>query len=174
VSTFGNLTYGLQEEYGDNDAKVCGLFAVEESASISKLTLYAGNQQTSHVACYAKAIIYDVTSNYAVNLIQAGTATAIADNVAPGWRDFAFDSPVSVGAGTYGIGLHIDANGVGVTIAKDESTGSLCWAADTYADGTAATWGNTTNYLSLLAVYATYTTAPAGFTGLTVTRLLNG
>ncbi len=165
MATFGDTSIEAAFDSGDADAKVASKYTLAVSATVTKLTAYLNNQYSGHVACYGKAIIYDGAGSYPVNLKAAGATTAIADNKANGWVDFVFGTGVALNPGSWWLGLHLDANAVGVQPNWSASGGASSFANDTYSDGTAATWGSTNTGVHNTAIYATYT-VPADLTPL--------
>ena len=165
MPTFGDTNIEAAFDNGDYDAKVASKYTLAVDGTVTKLTAYLNNQYAGHLDCYGKAIIYDGSGSYPVNLKAAGTTTAIADNAANGWYDFVFGSGVALTAGSWWLGLHLDANAIGVQPNWSASGGASSYAMDTYSDGTAATWGTVSTGVHNIAVYATYT-VPADMTPL--------
>ena len=138
---------------------------------MTKLTAYWSNGAAS---CAVKGFIYSDVEGVATNLLGTTDAVSVSANQSVDWHDLTFSTPVELSAGAYWLGV-IGDTGATTFDQKYAATGEIHVAYDTYATGPEATFG------ALLAddpydtaIYATYTPdAPAGFTGLTVTRPLN-
>jgi hypothetical protein len=172
MATFGNTNQEIFNQwYGWGDGKWAGKYVLASAGDVSKLTLYLRNTLVGNGALHVKAIIFSDSGGVPDTLLGTGTEVDIAANAAEAWVDCPFASPVSLQAGTYWLGLLTSPNGNGFDCAAADTGGNSNWIVDTYADGAATPWGAPTNNTNKLSVYATYTVP---FTGLTVTKLLNG
>jgi hypothetical protein len=176
MATFGNTYTEATRNDGQNYWWFGGLFTLSEAGNISKISAYLNNQYTAHAACYMKAAIYlPFPADPAVNIgdLVAGTpTTAIADNIANQWVDFTFSSPVSLEAGDYWLLTLGDANAAGVSMYETADAGQTSMAHDEASYTLTSPLGAIVGRSTHTSIYATYTVP--SFTGLTVTKLLNG
>ena len=176
MSTFGRTDVAgcTGGDSGDQNYTVVSKYVLSEAGSVSKLSVYITNLAGGHAACYMKGVIYSDSGGNPLTLKGTTDALAVADSKALGWVDLTFASPVALNAGTYWIGGFGDANSSGIDYYADYAAGDSCrFGIDLYTTGPVATFNQyNVNYEHDLAVYATYTAAV--FTGLTVTKLLQG
>ena len=170
MAIFGNNSVGATDWSGNIvNGKCVAKFTLAEAGLVSKLTAYIQNWD---VSCHIRAAIYYDSAGVPEALKGTGTDTTFAP-AGYAWVDLPFPSNVSLSAGDYWLGVQGDANAGGFTIKDVASGGSSDYVADTFSDGLVDPWGGTHNAgVHLCSIYATYTTA--SFTGLTVTRLLQG
>ena len=175
MATFGNTSASTSLSDGIYaNSKLSTKAVLTETGLVSKLSFYCWNS-SANVIGIRSGIYTNHASNYPLNLVSGTNATAnMAANQSLGWMDITFGTPVSLDAGTYWLALQADANGDNAIVYYLSQAASGAWIADTYSDGIASTWGGTTTNSVYAQIYATYTVPVAGFTGLTVTRLLQG
>jgi len=175
MATFGNTTATDNNWTGKGtEMKVGGKYTLSEAGSVSSISVRLTNTNTGHAACYAKALIYSNSSNNPNSLLGTSQETSIADNAAWAWKTFTFSTPVALSTGTYWLAYFGDSTADGVDLSYGVAAGDSQYDSDTYSDGPEATWTVDQVRTYLLEIYATYTATPSGFTGLTVTRLLQG
>jgi hypothetical protein len=87
-------------------------------------------------------------------LLGTFTAEDISDTLAEQWVEFTPDDPIDgpPNGGTIRIGMHTEA-GSTLEVATNVVTGALAHGADTYSDGTAATWTTPSADNYLLSAY---------------------
>ena len=177
-TTFGNTNVEVESvDYDNADMKHVMRAQLTEAGSVTKLSAYLGNTQTGHQACYVKGLIYnDKAGPLPDALLGTSAATALADNKAAGWTDLTFSTPVALAAGYYWIGIIFDELSAGVTWPRKlgGATFPRYFNADDYTDGPTNPFGSGSNTNVDWSIYATYSATSTGFTGLTVTRLLQG
>ena len=176
MATFGNTTANDNYWTGHGtEQKVGGKFTLTEAGSVSSVSVRLCNTEAGHASCYAKGLIYSDVDGTPTSLLGTSQATAIADNATYAWVVFTFSTPVALSAGTYWLAYFGDSTADGVALGNDGgSSGYTQYDNDTYSDGPEATWTVSESRTYTFCIYATYTATLPGFTGLTVTRLLQG
>jgi hypothetical protein len=172
MATFGNTaTYALWGYSLAPDEAGAIQFTLSEAAIVSKISAYMRN--TTSTSVHKAGIYSDSGAN--VPLTRQGAATPEVSVTTAGgeaWWDFVYASPVTLSPGTYWLALISGANSAAAEISY-AATGSLVnWYVGSYATGPPATWVDGGGGARLWSIYATYTVP--SFTGLTVTKLLNG
>jgi hypothetical protein len=172
MATFGNTnTYALFGYHFGIDEKSASKFTLSESALVSKISAYMRN--TAGTATH-KACIYTDVGGTPTNLVGGATAE-VSVTVASGtsWQEFAYASAFTLSAGDYWLCITGgNATTASTEISFADASGNWSWNADTYADGPSEAWGTHNANTRMWSIYATYTVPD--FTGLTVTKLLNG
>ena len=176
-STFGQTSVlGTPLGLGLNQCLVAKA-TLTETGVVSKITAYMANQAGSHANCYVRGVCYTDNSGRAQTRVFSTDPTQVLDNAAAAWVDFVLATPQELSAGDYWIGMHVDADGEGLTVnyAETGGSGADSMTNNLYADGDADTFSSATYVATRdISTYATYELPSTGFTGLTVTRLLNG
>jgi hypothetical protein len=180
MATFGKTNAGGEFDGGNYNYLKVAKYTLSESASVSKLTVSVrNNTYAGHATCNMKGIIFDDDGAAAIPGTRFGVTNEVQVliDAALAWVDLPFAADVSLTSGNWWIGLAIDSTATGlefecVTVAA----GNNRVVTNVYSSGVPDPWPSASNedWNIGYCVYATYTTAPAGFTGLTVTRLLNG
>lgn len=154
--TFGNTSEGSNEDGGNANNKVTSQFTLSTPGLVTKLTAYFHNQWTSHTATTLIGIIYEDTDGAPTNLKGTTVELSVPDNLALGWHDLTFDTPVYLAADNYWLGLLHPANGLGISF-RWTTTGLHAWNADTYSDGPSDPFGSPGSWDETYSMYATYT-----------------
>lgn len=173
MAIFGDNTAEASENNDNaNYCLVCYFTLADSGAVASKLTAYIRNTGD---ACNAKGVIYaDSGTTYPGALSGVSDGVAIGAGQTVGWVDFPFSTQPTLAAGIYHIGLIIDAGGSGFSMYYKAGSSAQTHAAglQTYASPSdpypAAISPQDQHY----SFYVTYSTA--SFTGMTVTKLLQG
>ena len=160
MATFGDTTQAATYSFGYNDQSLGTRFQLTEAGSVSKLSAYIDNLDTSHALCHMRGVIYSDKAGPAPDaLVGRSDEVTVADSKAAGWVDLTFATPVSLAAGYYWLGLHLDGPAAGLRFYRDDTGGSSWYRNDTYSDGTLDPIGSVNSSTRVFSIYATYTTA---------------
>jgi hypothetical protein len=171
MATFGNLTEQATLGWCGADGKAVNLFTLSEAASVTSMSMSLSGSANAGTQVI-KYVIYDDDGAAGAPGTLLGTTEegSVAQNAARAWVPLNFTTPVQLAAGNYYLGRF---HGATTNIASYYyvASSTLYYNNDTYVGGAADPFGAASTAAQLMSVYATYSTA---FTGLTVTRLLNG
>jgi hypothetical protein len=174
MAIFGNDSIvGSTNTILEADIKWGSKFALSEAGTVSKVTGYFATDQ--YAAVKVKACIYHDTAGLATAALE-DVSVEVSPSVsqAAAWVDFTFSSGVELTAGDYWLVYIVDnegANFLPYYIADGVHNSN----ADEYDNGPSDPFGAVdANGTAKICIYATYTAGGPGFTGLTVTRVLNG
>jgi hypothetical protein len=174
MATFGYSTVGSAEQ---NWSGTIGFskYTLGEAGTVTSMSIYVANSTTN--THEVRGVIYD--DDYAggapATFLRATVSDDNAVNSAGRWLTLDLTAPLALTAGDYWLGILTDDTTAEASMFAASSGGS-----GGYQDG--INFGSPGNIAGIqganavrYSVYATYTpSAPAGFTGLTVTKLLNG
>jgi hypothetical protein len=171
MPTFGNTNIESNSTGDWANYKYMDKFSIPENGSVSKLSFYCNNGSS---AANIKGVIYADSSGVPGALKATGTAVSLSISQSASWVDLPFASAIDLTTADWWLGIIGDSGATTVFARVTYGSGFSRYNVDTYSDGPSDPAGTMTlDSAGRISIYATYTTG-ATFTGLTVTRILNG
>ncbi|MGN6797256.1 MAG: S8 family serine peptidase [Gaiellaceae bacterium] len=155
--TFGTSSIGSTADSMASDRKRVNRYAMPVSGTVSKLTVYLQPTATSG-SQQIEGVIYADNAGAPGALLGVSTPFTFQSTQQAGWYDLVFQTPVTLAAGNYWIGMISGSSSSVAAFRFQTQTNSRAYNGDSYSDGPSNPFGTPTLDSELMSVYATYTT----------------
>ncbi len=153
---FGETTIGpLWQIAGSNVIRV-SRFALSSHAQVNAIVVYMdGNGSAASGSQVVRGVIYSDSSGPAA-LLGETVELSVAQGAAAAWVPLTFESPVSLAAGHYWLGLHTGNTTMVIRYPYHSESNALAYRSDNYSDGAPNPFGAVTPDAKRMSIYATY------------------
>jgi subtilisin family serine protease len=155
-ATFGKTTVGASSDYFVAERKRVNRYAIPESGSVTKLSIYLAPTSTSGQQVL-RGVIYADSSGTPAALLASTEQFTFSSTSAAGWYGLVFSSPIKLTAGNYWIGVMSGATAGVAGFRYDSVSGARDYNANTYASGATNPFGSFSSDSEQMSLYATYT-----------------
>jgi hypothetical protein len=162
-STFGKTSVGGSPDAFSANRKRVNKYPLSVAAKVSKLSVYLAPTSTSGQQVL-EGIIYADSSGKPGALLATSSQLTFASTNSAGWYDLTFQTPISLAAGNYWIGVITGGSGSVAGFRYDSVSGARDANANTYSSGPSNPFGSFSTDSEQTSLYATYTTAAADTT----------
>ena len=156
TGTFGKTNIGATCDTYTNDTKKVNRYSVGVTATVTQLSVYLkpGSASGSQPL---KGVLY-ADSGGSPRALIASTAQLTFTNLKPaGWYSLVFNSPPTVGAGNYWIGVITGNTARVIGYCYDSVAGARDYNNNTFTSGPSNPFGTPSTDDRVMSLYATYT-----------------